>query len=221
MKKLTINPSSCGKKVIGILASTLAIVSLTACGSQTAPPASSDKPAQNALPSPKQSPSPTAAAPNAAKPQAATPPANTPQTTAEVYWLKDTGTELAIVPTPTQVAAASAQPDAILKASFEKLLAQPTDSKLISTIPTGTKLRSISVKADGVHLDLSAEFAEGSGSATVIGRLAQAIYTATSLDPQAPVFISVEGKPLTSMSGEGLEVPQPITRQQFEENFDL
>jgi spore germination protein GerM len=53
------------------------------------------------------------------------------------------------------------------------------------------------------------------------GRVAQILYTATSLQPTAKVWIDVEGKPLETLGGEGLELKQPLTRQGFEQNFTL
>ena len=51
------------------------------------------------------------------------------------------------------------------------------------------------------------------------GRLGQIVYTATTLNPNSKVWLSVAGKPLTVLGGEGLEIPQPITRSIFDREF--
>ena len=85
-------------------------------------------------------------------------------------------------------------PQQVLTIAVQKLLsAQPRDD-LSSTIPKGTKLLSLQVRADGVHVDLSPEFRSGSGSTSMIYRVAQVIYTASSLNPNPKVFISVGGQ---------------------------
>jgi spore germination protein GerM len=175
--------------------------------------------------------------PQAQVPQAQTPQAQVPQVvkpqsppqqpaqpaatkTVQVYWVKDAGDKLQVVASKVALPEAD-KPDATLKAAFNNLLAGPKDANVSSEIPQGTKLRSLTVKNDSVYVDLSAEFTSGGGSNSMTGRLGQIVYTATSLKPDAKVWISVEGKPLELLGGEGLEVAQPSTRQTFDKNFPI
>jgi spore germination protein GerM len=139
--------------------------------------------------------------------------------TAQVYWLRDTGTSLEVVPTAFTVN--SDEPNVVLQTAFEQLLAGPSNNSVNTTIPQGTKLRNLRVQSDGVHIDLSSEFTSGGGSASMSGRLAQVVYTATTLDPNAQVWIDIEGQKLEYLGGEGIMVDQPLTRQSFKENFQL
>lgn len=140
--------------------------------------------------------------------------------TVQVYWVKGASGKFEAVPTKVAVKPAD-EPDTALESAFNSLLAGPKDATVSSEIPKGTKLRSLSVKNEGVYVDLSGEFTSGGGSTSMTGRLGQVIYTATSLKPNAKVWISVEGKPLELLGGEGLEVAQPSTRQSFDKNFPL
>jgi spore germination protein GerM len=137
--------------------------------------------------------------------------------TVQVYWIKvlDTGIE----PVPVATTVSGEQPETILTAAFEEMLEGAPNSELTSTIPQNTKLKNLSIQEDGIHLDLSQEFTTGGGSTSMLGRLAQVVYTATTLDPEASVWISVEGNPLETLGGEGIIVDQPTTRRTFEENF--
>ncbi|OCR01211.1 hypothetical protein BCD67_17780 [Oscillatoriales cyanobacterium USR001] len=142
------------------------------------------------------------------------------QQTVKVYWLKDTGGKFQIV--PTKLAFKEVQtPDIALQNAFDSLLAGPTDTNTHSEIPKGTKIESVKVSSDGIYVDLSQEFTSGGGSSSMIGRLGQVIFTATSLEPDARVWISVGGKPLKLLGGEGLEVAQPSTRYTFEKDFGI
>jgi spore germination protein GerM len=146
------------------------------------------------------------------------PPAN--ETSLNLYWLKDDGKKLQLVPSPIKVQGSNS-PSKVLQAAFQALLAGSKNPQLASTIPQGTKLRSLEVKPDGVHVNLSQEFTSGGGSASMSGRLGQVVYTASALDPNAPIWINVEGKKLEVLGGEGLEIEQPLTRPKFREDFDF
>ena len=139
--------------------------------------------------------------------------------TVNLYWLKpdDTG-EMEWVATAV-VLPVEDNPGAILTAAFNRLLTEPSSNDLYSEIPRQTQLLSLKVEEKAVYLDLSPEFTAAGGSSSMIGRLGQVIYTATTLDPDASVWLSVGGQPLEILGGEGLEIAQPMTRQFFEAEF--
>lgn len=159
--------------------------------------------------------------PNDTPPPIVEPSSPAPKTEqkAQVYWLKDTGNKLELV--PSSIVAKTDRPNAVLEEAFNSLLAGAKDKSVSSTIPPGTKLRSVKIKHDGIHVDLSEEFTSGGGSASMTGRLAQVLYTATTLDPNAKVWIEVQGEQLDVLGGEGLELEQPLTRKSFEADFTL
>jgi spore germination protein GerM len=139
--------------------------------------------------------------------------------TANIYWLKPTETSFELVPRPIKIAAA--QPSQALEAAFETLLAGPTEGTDSTTIPQGTKLLGLKADNNEVHVNLSEDFTSGGGSASMVGRVGQVVYTATSLNPNAKVYIEVNGKPLEVLGGEGVEIEQPLTRKSFNENYPL
>lgn len=142
------------------------------------------------------------------------------ESTVQVYLLDVAGDRFELVPNPIQLDTA-AEPSEALTTAFEELLAGNVKSEAFSEIPPSTELLDLTVESDGVHVNLSSEFEMGGGSASMTGRLAQVIYTASSLEPTTPVWLSIEGEPLEVLGGEGLIVDQPMTRAQFEENFSL
>ena len=178
--------------------------------SKPAPPtASKPAPPTTSKPAPPTTSEP--APPTASKP---VPPQ---QTQVEVYYI--TSYAFTFKLEDKKISAKNDVPNKILQSAFEHLLDQPSQESLKSTIPQGTKLYNINSQNNEVYVDLSREFTTGGGSASMDCRLGQVIYTATSLNNEANVWIKVEGKPLTSLGGEGLMVEQPMTRQSFRENF--
>lgn len=171
-------------------------------------------------PAPTPTPTPTATATDT--PTSVEQPPVVEEETAEVYWLQEKDNKMEFVARPVTLdKTASKDESAILEQAFNRLLAGPGETlqDVSSTIPNGTKLRSVKVQNDTVNVDLSQEFTEGGGSASMTGRLGQVIYTATSLNPNAKVTIAIEGKQLETLGGEGLELEQPLTRESFQKNF--
>jgi spore germination protein GerM len=167
----------------------------------------------NSMMSSSTNPTPTAA-------QSAKPVQPSTEEKAQVYWLNNVNNKIEVVPSTISVKN-SDKPSEILEVALKSLLTGPSERGFSSTIPQGTKLRNVALQADGVHVDLSKEFTTGGGSASMTGRVAQVLYTASSLDPAAKVWIKVDGKPLEVLGGEGLELDQPLTRESFEKNFSL
>jgi spore germination protein GerM len=136
-----------------------------------------------------------------------------------VYWVDPQATqELGLQPTKLVIANKS-EPKEVLETAFQQLLSGNNDRGYTTTIPTGTKLLDLKTDKTGIHINLSGDFITGGGSESMMGRLGQVIYTATTLEPNSKVWIDIDGKPLEYLGGEGIEVSQPMTRLQFQENF--
>ncbi|EAZ93035.1 GerMN domain-containing protein [Crocosphaera chwakensis] len=138
----------------------------------------------------------------------------------QVYWLDATGDRLKLKESPLNLQKSLSDQE-VLETAVKDLLSGPDSSENDTTIPAQTKLLSLKLDDKGVHLNLSSEFTTGGGSASMMGRLGQLLYTATSLNPDAKLWLSVDGEPLDVLGGEGLMIEQPMTRQWFTENFEL
>ena len=165
-------------------------------------------------PSPVESLSPVS--PEPSTPSAAP----TIQTNAALYWVRDTGEDFELVPMEVLVRDTK-DPEVVLATAFNRLLSGSPETNTFTSIPEGTQLLNIAVEDDGIYLNLSKDFTTGGGSSSMISRVGQVIYTATSLESDAKVWLYVEGEPLELLGGEGLEVPQPTTRDNFIQEFQF
>ncbi|MBD2495722.1 GerMN domain-containing protein [Nostoc sp. FACHB-280] len=150
-------------------------------------------------------------------------PKNVEEIQPQTYWLKFDNNQIHLVPQPVEVKVGVTSEEA-LKLAFTHLLTTPKIAELSTTIPSGTKILDVRVTKTGIYVNLSPEFSQGGGSTSMAYRLAQVVYTATSIDPTAKVYVSVAGKPIDTdhpLGGEGLILRQPITRQQFTEDFSI
>ncbi|QEQ02351.1 spore germination protein [Thermosynechococcus sp. CL-1] len=139
----------------------------------------------------------------------------------QIFWVKNEGDSLVLVPSTVRINTPATRPELFIQSRLERLLAGPANQDVTTSIPENTRVNRVEVKADGIHVDLSPEFTKGGGSASMQARLGQVLYTATVSNPNAPVWISIGGEPLRVLGGEGLEVTQPMTRQDFQTAFAL
>ncbi len=141
----------------------------------------------------------------------------------QAYWLQVEGEEIRLIPQEITVKPGDSS-EVALKAALNNLLSGSENSQLTTTIPTGTRLLGLRITKTGIYVNLSREFSQGGGSSSMIYRVAQVLYTVTSIEPQAKVYLSVEGQLLDEenpLGGEGLILTEPITRQQFVKDFSI
>jgi germination protein M len=109
---------------------------------------------------------------------------------------------------------------AIATAAMTALLAGPTSeeqtSRISTVIPAGTQLLGLTIANGVATVDLSREFESGGGSASVLGRLAQVVYTLTQFPSVKSVLFEVEGREVHAFGGEGAVLDGPVGRSDYE-----
>jgi hypothetical protein len=86
---------------------------------------------------------------------------------------------------------------------------------LSSPVPEGTRLLGVEVAGGVASVDLSGEFESGGGSLSVLGRVAEVVYTATQFEAVDAVDFLIDGTPVDVLTGEGLIVDRPQTRADY------
>jgi spore germination protein GerM len=169
---------------------------------------------------PSESPSPSgqpAQTPSGASPT----PAATTTVRAYFYLADRAGGEPGLVPVLREVPATKAVGSAALRA----LLAGPTAKERSSTpaistaVPQGVQLLGLSIKDRIATVNLSREFESGGGSASIIGRLAQVVYTVTQFPTVDAVRFQLDGEPVTVFGGEGVLLEKPVGRVDYREEL--
>lgn len=111
---------------------------------------------------------------------------------------------------------------AVGAAAMQALLQGPNEDELgarpamYSVIPEGTRFLGLRIDAGIATVNLSREFASGGGSTSVLGRLAQVVYTLTQFPTVSGVRFELDGEPVTVFSGEGVTLDTPVHRADYE-----
>lgn len=106
-------------------------------------------------------------------------------------------------------------------AAMRALLEGPIDDELgarpamYTTIPEGTRFLGLRIEGGIATVNLSREFEAGGGTASVLGRLAQVVFTLTQFPSVSGVRFELDGEPVTVFSGEGVVLDQPVGRADY------
>ena len=90
-----------------------------------------------------------------------------------------------------------------------------TSPAMYTTIPEGTRLLGLTIANGVATVNLSKEFESGGGSASVLGRLAQVVYTLTQFPTVQKVAFELDGQPVTTFSGQGVVLDHPVGRADY------
>jgi spore germination protein GerM len=116
----------------------------------------------------------------------------------------------------TKAVAAAAMRALLQGPNADEMAARPA---MFSAIPDGTRLNGVSISGGVATVDLSAEFASGGGSASVLGRLAQVVYTLTQFSTVDEVRFELDGTPVDVFSAEGIVLDHPVGRGGFQDQL--
>jgi germination protein M len=183
--------------VAGATVTLLAATGIAACGGSTTNPTTAK-------------PISTQAVTVTASPSSATPSssASAPTTTIRIYFLRGEKLGVAQREVPHTPAVASAA----MTALCDGPTADEKAAGLGTTVPPGTELRGISVKAGVATVDLSSRFASGGGSLSMMARVTQVVYTLTQFRSIKAVTFMLDGEHIEALGGEGLIVDTPQRR---------
>jgi len=84
--------------------------------------------------------------------------------------------------------------------------------EIATAIPEGTTLNGVTVQDGIATVDLPSEFTSGGGSLSMMGRVAQVVYTMTRFPEVDGVRFLIDGTPTTVFGGEGVTVEDPAIR---------
>lgn len=162
-------------------------------------------------------PSTTAATPSTTSTTSTTTPPETSRTTVTVYFLEGGGRAVAV----TRVV----EGPGVARGAVEALVAGPNNSEtasgLTTAFPPDSLVLGLTIEGGTATVDMSLEFEAGGGSASVLGRLAQLVYTLTEFDRVERVRLLIEGEPVEIFSGEGVVVSEPLIRADYAGSFPI
>ncbi|MCL5674848.1 MAG: GerMN domain-containing protein [Candidatus Omnitrophica bacterium] len=134
-----------------------------------------------------------------------------------LYFFKTQNNHQAVLTKTQRKGSYLLNPEEKLKYAIDKLLKGPdkkeTKSDIFSFIPSKTIIHDVKIKNDIAYLNFDKQIESGGGTENMEGRLSQIVFTATQFPQVKKVRFLINGKKITSFSGEGLtDVDKPLGR---------
>ena len=110
---------------------------------------------------------------------------------------------------------------AVGRASLEQLFAGPTTGEresvpaISSTIPAGVTVLGLTIREGIATVDLSSQFEGDDDSPVVAQRMAQVVFTLTSIPFVSEVLFRQDGKPIPAQTGAGQLVTRPVMKADY------
>lgn len=104
---------------------------------------------------------------------------------------------------------------AALNALFEGPSALERGVGVNSAVPSGTRLLGLTIEDGTATVDLSGEFAAGSGTTGELTRLAQVVYTLTQFPTVERVRFLLDGAPVSQFGSHGIALEEPQSRRDY------
>jgi hypothetical protein len=216
--------------LLPLLVGALVAMLLVACGGSTGdlgsvatqPPSeapSLDVPSSEPTPGPSAGPSAGPSESPAASPATSATPSPGTTTIRAYFFLGSFVDNAGLVPVLREIP----KTEAVGAAAMNALIAGPFESELsarpamYTTVPEGTRFLGLRIEAGIATVNLSREFEAGGGSASVLGRLAQVVFTLTQFPTVKGVRFELDGAPVSSFSGEGVILDSPVDRGDYTE----
>jgi hypothetical protein len=113
------------------------------------------------------------------------------------------------------VPATKAVATAAVNAALAGPIAGETSRSITTAIPNGSQLLDLTIAGGVATVNLSSEFESGGGSASVLMRLGQVVYTVTQFPSVKSVLFQIEGRTASAFSSEGVVLDKPVGRADY------
>lgn len=141
-----------------------------------------------------------------------------PKDVLNIYFSKLVGSDVIVEPVTRKLL----DGQDVVEQALNELITGPTkeekDAGFYTEIPEGTRIIKVTEAPDTVRINVNKQFVSGGGSTSMESRLKELVFTSLDAEPIKKIYLELDGKEIEMIGGEGLEVIQPLTKENFSNN---